>query len=421
MSDSPITGEAVPTPPAAATPAPAPAPSSKAGTLKTIGLVLLAIGGILCAIAYLDESQRQRFGFAYMLGFVFAWSIVIGSLFFIGLQHATRSVWSVVLRRCAEMLAAPMWILGLLFVPLFAMAMLNPEHTIFAWLRSLEESGMTEYLKGEKAPYLNETFFLVRTVFYFVVWIAFTYFFVRTSLKQDAGNAGARGTIRMRKFSGPFLILFGFTTTFAAFDWLMSLEPSWFSTIYGVYAFSGIVLCGLAAITLVVVTLRAKGLIAPEVVTKHHLYSLGGLMFAFTCFWAYISFSQFMLIWYANIPEETIYYIKRLENGWQPVTLAVVLFRFVLPFFLLLGRGAKMDGKRLAQVSVLILVGQVIDLYWLIMPNLYPSGPQLGWQEVAPLVMFTGVLLLAVGMFLGRHSAVASGDPLFDKSKNFRL
>ncbi len=395
------------------------APRPRRGAmLKTVGLILLALGGVLCAVAYSDETQRVRFGFAYMLGFVFAWSIVGGSLFFIGLQHATGSIWSVVLRRSAEMIASPMWLLAIFFIPLFIFAMLNPETSIFAWMRG---TGMTEHLHNEKAPYLNKDFFIVRTAVYFVIWVAFTWFFVRGSLKQDGGSAGVKPTVRMRKWSGPFIILFAFTTTFAAFDWLMSLEPSWFSTIYGVYAFSGITLSGLAAIVLAVVGLRAKGEIAPELVRKDHLYSLGGLLFAFTCFWGYIAFSQFMLIWYANMPEETIYYVKRLENGWQPITLLVVLLRFVLPFFLLLGRGAKMDGKRLVQVSILILVGQFIDIYWLIMPNLHPEGPQLGWQELAPSVMFSGLLLLAIGIFLGRHETVAVGDPYLEESKNFHL
>ena len=144
-------------------------------------------------------------------------------------------------------------------------------------------------------------------------------------------------------------------------------------------------------------------------------------MFAFTCFWGYIAFSQFMLIWYANIPEETTYYVTRIENGWLPITWGVVLLRFFLPFFLLLGRSAKMDGKRLVQVSILILVGQVADLYWLIMPTQHPDGPTIGWQELAPTLMFTGALLLYCGIFLGKHKAVASGDPMFEQSKDFHL
>jgi len=408
MSDSQTLGEALPMD--------APA---KSGMLKTLGLLLLAVGGVLCVVMYLDEEQRRRFGFAYMLGFVFAWSIVVGSLFFIALQHVTRSVWSVVLRRSAEMLASPlaMFLLVALFLPLLAVALLNPDYTIFRWMA---EGGMEGHLHG-KAPYLNQSFFLARTVGYFAIWLFFAWFFVRGSLEQDGGTAGAKSTLRMRAASGPFIILFGFTITFAAFDWMMSLEPSWFSTIYGVYAFSGITLSGLAAITIAVVGLRAKGMIAPELIRRDHLYSLGGLLFAFTCFWGYIAFSQFMLIWYANMPEETIYYVRRIEHGWLGVSWGVVILRFVLPFFLLLGRGAKMDGKRLVQVSVLILVGQVVDLYWLIMPNLHPDGPTLGWQELAPTVMFTGVLLLAAGVFLGRHKTVASGDPLFEKSREFHL
>ncbi len=393
---------------------------ARSGTLKMIGLVLLAVGGILCFVSYNDEPRR--FGFGYMMGFVFAWSIVVGSLFFIALQHVTRSVWSVVLRRSAEMLASPlaMFLLVAFFLPLLAFALLNPDFTIFRWM--IDGAMGNDHLQHEKAPYLNETFFLVRTVGYFAIWMFFSWFFVRGSVKQDSGTAGVKPTLRMRAISGPFLILFGFTVTFAAFDWMMSLEPSWFSTIYGVYAFSGITLAGLAAITIAVVGLRAKGMIAPELIKGDHLYSLGGLLFAFTCFWGYIAFSQFMLIWYANIPEETIYYVQRIENGWLSVSWAVVILRFVLPFFLLLGRGATMDGKRLVQVSVLILVGQVVDLYWLIMPSLAPeSAPTFGWQELAPTVMFTGVLLLAAGVFLGRHKAVAANDPLFEKSKAFHL
>jgi hypothetical protein len=294
------------TPETAVPPAAAPAAQASAsggGTLKGIGLLLLALGAVLSAVAFLDEGARQRFGYAYMLGFAFAWAIVVGSLFFIALQHVTNSVWSVVLRRAAEALASPMWLLALLFIPLLVMALLNADHGIFPWMRAAEVEA-SEQLQF-KSPYLDENFFLIRTAAFFAIWIGFAWFFIRGSVRQDDGKAGIEATQRMRKFSGPFIILFGLTATFASFDWLMSLEPKWFSTIYGVYVFGGILLSALAAITLLVSWMVRTGRIPQGLIRRDHLYSLGGLMFAFTCFWAYIAFSQFMLIWYGNLPEET--------------------------------------------------------------------------------------------------------------------
>ena len=385
---------------------------------RMIGLLLLVVGGILSGIAYADAGSRETFGFGYMIGFVFCWSIVLGSLFFVALQHATGSVWSVVLRRCAEALAAPMWVLAVLFIPLLLVALLEPSSTIFPWRNPTD--AMAEQAKHVKGAYLDENAFVIRTVVFFAIWVLFSFFFVRGSLRQDQGGSAAT-TGTLRRFSPLFLILFAFTLTFASFDWLMSLEPNWFSTIYGVYTFAGVTLSGLAAITLVVVGLLRSGKIAPELVRKDHLYSLGGLLFAFTCFWGYISFSQFMLIWYGGMPEETVYYIKRIENGWLPITWAVVFARFFIPFFFLLSRKAKMDGRKLIQISIFILLGQLLDLYWLVMPNHYPDGPALGWQEVGPVLLFSGALLFFVGRFLGRHKLVATGDPGFEASRNFHL
>ncbi len=408
----------------ATTPTPLPTPDASAGaarggTLTKIGLALLGIGVVLCAIAFFDEDSRTRFGFGYMIGFTFVWAIVLGSLFFVALQHATSSVWSVVLRRVAEMLASPMLLIGLMFVPMLFVAILHPDSTIFPWRNPTTE--MAKHAVHVKGTYLSESGFMIRMALFFAIWIFFTWFFVRGSLKQDAG-AGPGVAARMKKWSGPFIILFGFTATFASFDWLMSLEPNWFSTIYGVYVFGGITLSGLAAITLAVVGLKRSGHIAPELIRGDHLYSLGGLLFAFTCFWGYIAFSQFMLIWYANMPEETIYFTKRLSNGWGPVTVALAFVRFVIPFFFLLSRHAKMNERKLAQISVFILLGQLLDLYWLVMPNYFGAdGPGLGYQEFGPVLLFGGAVLVAIARFMRRNEMVASKDPAFEASRQFHL
>jgi hypothetical protein len=387
------------------------------GTIKKVALALVVVGGILCAAALLDEEARTRFGFAYLLGFVFCWGTVLGSLFFVALQHATRSVWSVVLRRPAEMITSPVIILAVLFVPIILFAIFHDDFHLFRWLKP-----EGDHLLEMKAPYLNRDFFIIRTVFFFLVWIGSAVFFLRGSTKQDGQPAGTTNSERMQAVAGPILILFAFTLTFASFDWMMSLKPTWFSTMYGVYIFSGAALSGLAAITLAVMGLRSTGKIPKDLIKRDHLYSLGALLFAFTCFWAYISFSQFMLIWYANMPEETIYYVDRIKDGWLGVSWLVVLLRFGLPFFLLLSRDGKMRPRRLVQVSVLILVGQLVDLYWLIMPQVPgQTGPAVSWADFGPTLLLVGILLLFMAHFLRRHGAVATGDPLLEESKNFHL
>jgi hypothetical protein len=299
---------------------------------------------------------------------------------------------------------------------------------IFSWANPEVVEG--DHVLEDKAPYLNVTGFILRAVLFFLIWIVFARLFVNKSLRQDEGEGGVAATLTMRKLSPPFIILFAFTLTFAAFDWLMSLEPHWFSTIFGVYVFSGVTLASLAAITIGVVWMRANGVIERNLVTHHHLYSLGALLFAFTCFWGYIAFSQYMLIWYANIPEETVFFIERSEHGWGAVSVWLALLRFVIPFFLLLSCTAKTFGPALVGVSIVVLAGQLLDLYWIIMPQIHAAaphleasdlGPRFEAAELGPPLVLIGILFLYVAFFMRRHRAVAVGDPLFEKSRPFHL
>jgi hypothetical protein len=189
----------------------------------------------------------------------------------------------------------------------------------------------------------------------------------------------------------------------------------------GVYVFSGMTLTALAAITIAVIWMRAQGMLGDGIVTGDHLYSLGGLLFAFTCFWAYIAFSQYMLIWYANIPEETVWYSHRLGHGWLKVSVALAALRFLLPFALLLSRESKMNPRLLVITSVVVIFGQLLDLYWLIMPQLDTAGPRLSWHEVGPLLLLTGILILGAMRFLVRHRPMPVGDPLLQESRDFHL
>ena len=248
---------------------------SAGSKLTLLAGALALVGLVFCVMALGSEEGRQRFGFAYLWGFTLVWSVALGSLFFVILHHLSGAVWSVVFRRIAEMFASPIWLVGLFFIPVIILCYWDAI-PLFAWI---------DHPVAVKAAYLNEPFFVIRGVVFFVLWFLFVRFLVSKSLKQDVEPATVSETLKMRKFSAPFMILFAFTLTFAAFDWLMSLEPHWFSTIFGVYVFAGVVLTGLSVITLTVIWLRHLGRLGEGIITSDHLYSLGVLMFVFTCFW----------------------------------------------------------------------------------------------------------------------------------------
>ncbi len=390
---------------------------SRFDRLQKTAYALVGLGALMSLVALWLDSER--FAFGYLWGYTFIWAVALGSLFFVGLHHITHSVWSVVIRRIAEMFASLMPLILVLMIPLFIFAFFSTPFSLFPWTDMELVQG--DHVLEQKLAYLNVPFFVVRGILFGGIWALFARFFVNNSLSQDNGEFAEQKTLRMRKWSTVFMPVFALTITFASFDWLMSLEPHWFSTIYGVYVFSGVAATGLAAITIAVVWLRSVGLLDTSVVRADHLYNLGALLFTFTCFWAYIAFSQFMLIWYASIPEETVYYIHRMHPGWLEVTVVLAFVRFIVPFFLLLSRPAKMDPRRLLLVSVLVLIGQLLDLYWLIMPALHRAVPRLGWQEVGPVVLLVGLIVLFVVRFLSSRRLTASGDPLFAKSVDFHL
>ena len=387
------------------------------GPLQRAGQVLIVIGALLSLAALWRDADR--FAFGYLWGFTFVWTLVLGSLFFVVLHHVTHSVWSVVVRRIGEVFAGMMPLVTVLMIPVFVFAWFSHTFALYPWTNAELVHG--DHVLEGKAVYLNVPFFILRGLFFAGIWVLFARLFVGLSLRQDNGELGGDATLRMRKWSPLFMLLFAFTVTFASFDWLMSLDPHWFSTIYGVYVFGGMAATGLAAITLAVVWLRASGWLGEGVVRPDHLYNLGALLFTFTCFWAYIAFSQFMLIWYGSIPEETVYFVARTRHGWLEISTALALLRFGAPFLLLLSRPAKMNPRRLVVVSVLILLGQLLDLFWLIMPHLHVAAPRLGWQELAPVVLLFGISMLFLRKFLVRAPLVALRDPLLRESLEFHL
>ena len=292
--------------------------------LKT-GIALFAVGVIVIILGYFIDPTRSAFNNIILL--MFLTSIGVGSLFLVAIEYLGGAVWSTPFRRVIEIFAATILILPIIAIPVY----LNL-HDLFHWTHT-EDVINDKILKG-KVPYLNIPFFTIRVIFFFAVWALFYYLITKNSKKQDTSKDQDLTTKNIR-LSAIFMPFFAITITFASIDWMMSLEPHWFSTIFGVYYFSGTILAALAIGTFAIIHLNEKGYLVAGL-KKDHYYSLGALLFAFTNFWAYIAFSQFLLIWYANLPEETFWYLQRWEGSWMYVTIALIFVHFVVPYFGLL-------------------------------------------------------------------------------------
>lgn len=358
-------------------------------------------------------SSVSRLAHAYLLGISFCLSISLGALFFVILQHLTNARWSVTARRLAELLASPIPVLGILFVPVL-LSMFAGSGALYHWNDA--EAVAADTLLQHKAPFLNAPFFAVRCVIYFAAWIATSRFFLRSSVALDGGDDDA--FYSMRHYSGPAMLVFALTVNFAAFDLLMSLDPYWFSTIYGVYFFGGCAVAFLATLPLLVMFVQSRGVLK-EAVTVEHFHDFGKLLFGFVFFWAYIAFSQYLLIWYANIPEETGWFSVRQNHGWEYVSLLLLVGHFALPFAGLMSRSVRRSRNLLAGWCVFLLAVHAMDLYWLIMPSV---APETAIPSVIDLLCLLGVGLVWLGALLSRllkHRLLSTGDPHLEQSLAF--
>ena len=338
-----------------------------------IGVAVVGLGGG-AAIGYTGAfgTDAHHFWRAYLIAFLFGLTMCLGGLFFVFVQHLTRAGWSVAVRRPAEALAANLRWIWVLFLPFAALWMMGKANIVWIWadMETLKANNEAEFLIVEaKTAFLNPTFFWIRACVYFVVWAALSHFFLTNSVRQDESGDRAISS-RMQKFSAPTAILFGLTITFAAFDWIMSLSPAWFSTMFGVYFFCGCATAGFAMMILITVRLTQVGALK-GIVSREHFQDMGKLMWAFgIVFWAYIGFSQYMLIWYANRPEETGWFLARQIGGWGFFSFALLFGHFVLPFVGLLSKWMKRAPLILSIGAVWMLCFHYVDLYWLIMPEI---------------------------------------------------
>lgn len=365
--------------------------------------------GVVGLAAALLLARGAAFYASYLVAYLFFLSLALGGLFFVLSQLASRAGWSVAVRRLAEHVGGTLPLFALLFVPV-ALGL----HDLYHWTH---EEAAADPILSQKLGYLNEGFFYARAAGYLAIWTLMSWWFRRESLRQDR-EAAPGITRRLQSASAPALLVFALTLTFASFDWIMSLEPHWYSTIFGVYYFSGAAVGIFSLLALLALFLSRQGLLAGAV-TIEHLHDLGKLLFAFVVFWAYIAFSQFMLIWYGNIPEETAFFAERWNEGWRPVSVALALGHFVVPFFFLLPRTIKRHRTTLAAGAVWMLAMHYLDLYWLVLPVFRPESPAFHVVDLATFVAVGGFFLAALGWLLARPALVPVGDPRLAESLSF--
>ena len=380
--------------------------------LGTIGVTLLIIGLVLGVISYFVDPARAAYG--YLTSFMYLVCLGIGSLFLVSMEYAANAVWSVPFRRIAEFFAAVVPFFIILVIPLFF-----GMHDLFSWTNPAIVA--KDSVLQERSSYLNTNFFIIRDILIFLIWTGFYFVIIRNSRKQDSSGEQSL-TARNIRISAAFIVLFAFTVSILAFDWLMSMEPHWFSTIFGVYYFADAAWGSLALLTLASVILYQKGYLSSKI-TRDHFYSLGTLMFAFTVFWAYIAFSQYMLQWYGNLPEEIIYYLHRWTGGWKTVSLILVLSHFFVPFLILLPRSSKTNFKILKFASIWILVSLFLDMYWMVMPGMVNNGFEYKFSLLDftfPLAII-GFFIVVFNYMAKKHNMLPVGDPKLKRGLDFHL
>ena len=396
-----------------------------------LGLAVLAFGATLVgALTAEGGFHNKGFLISYLTAWMYGVSICLGALFFVMIQHLTRAGWSVTVRRLAEHVAANIWI----FVPLYIPILMGFDELYGHWTHAAEHN---DTIVMAKSGYLNKPFFFVRLGIYFVAWILLAQWFRRTSLKQDE-TGDPQLTLTMSRRAAPGILVFALTVTFAAFDWSMSLDPHWYSTIFGIVFFAGSFVAFLAYGTVLFKWLSKKGYYQDSV-NKEHYHDLGKLMFAFIVFWTYTSFSQYFLIWYANVPEETVWFQLRKNETWDTVFYALVFGHFLIPFAFLLTRHTKRSGAALVGASCYLLVMHWVDLHFYIAPTASHGGgghggdggagalaeaghgwlSQLSWVDAAaPLAMLFMICGLTIKS-LGKHPIVPERDPRLQEALHF--
>ena len=369
-------------------------------------VVLFVVGLFVSPVMGNTQFDARRIFQSYLIGWTFWTGIAVGSLALLMLQHLTGGGWGLVIRRVLEAATRTLPFMAILFLPIILGA-----HSLYHEWADHEEAAAHPVVQA-KTGYLNVPFFTVRALIYFAVWIALMYLLNKWSLAQDR-TADNRYTKNMRVLSGPGMVALIFTVTFASIDWYMSLEPEWFSTIYGFIFVAAWALSALAFVIAIMAWLSAQEPMR-RIVAPLHFHDLGKLLLALVMLWAYFAFSQFLIIWSGNLPEEITYYLRRIYGGWGAVIVAIGILHFAAPFLFLLSRGIKRNPRSLAMIAALIIVMRMIDLLWLLGPAFHHRK----WivMDVVALIGFGGLWLVLFTWQLGKRSLIPINDPQFEST-----
>ena len=381
------------------------------GNIKTLIAVLGVIGLLTFIISFIKTPERLWP--AYLTAFFFFSCLGLGGLFFTAIHHVTKAGWSTSIRRYSEAMTA--------FIPFIfvgGIVMVLGMKYLFPWADPHVVA--TNPVIAAKTGYLNVGFFIGRLVVFCAGWFLFKWFMVGNSLKQDQ-NGDHKYTFKNVGISIGFILFFALSFTLFSMDLLMSLLPTWYSTIFGIYCFSGMFQTTFAVLALILIFMKRGGFVKGYVNVEHQ-HDIAKFLKGFTVFWAYIAFSQFMLIWYANIPEETEYYIMRSQNGaWLSLSFILLIFRFIVPFIALLPRGLKRNENHLILVSCLILAMQYLDIYWMVYPNFFDGNVTFGIVEIGIFCGFAGLFLWSLMSFFQKFSLVPLKDPRLHEAINHHV
>ncbi len=347
------------------------------GILMIVGLILVGVG-----IASDPEGWHSpRFWTAWLVNHWYFWMVALGALFFIAVNYVTEGGWYVLLKRVYEALSTYVWVGGI-----FTFAVLLGMHSLYHWTHEPLDA-----LLQKKVAYLNESGFIMRMIVYVAVWSFFAWRLRSLSLAEDRAEDPLKVYGRAKVWSVVYILLFGITLSVASWDLLMSLEPHWYSTMYAVYAFAGMFVAGTAAAILMTYFLKRNGYL--KLVNENHYHDLGKFLFAFSIFWAYIWFGQYMLIWYANIPEEVVYFYRRLVTGeYAFLFWGMLVINFAIPFLFLMRNDEKRKLKWLAFVALIVMVGRWFDVYLLVAPGVLGANWSIGIMEVGFFLFYLGLL-----------------------------
>jgi hypothetical protein len=389
---------------------------AKTPIFALVGVVCILIG-TACFFVSSGEGTNspgmKYMSHSYLANFTYILTFTLGALFFILVQFLTRAGWSSSIRRLAEIIMMMIPYLALLFLPIIALLFIKSP-ALYEWNAS--EIGNT--VIAEKAKfYLTKEFFTIRTVIYFGLWILMATWFFRISRTQDESGDTALSSVR-QKWAGPLIMVFSLSVTFAAFDWVMSIDADWYSTIFGVYLFSASMMSFFAMMILICNLLQNAGKVQ-KWITVEHYHDMGKFLFGFVMFWSYIAFSQLILIWYGNIPEETFWFQVRISNGWQYLSYGLIAFHFAIPFLGLLSRHVRRHRTGLLFWAVWILVAHWLDMTFLIMPN---AGVPRLFPMLGHLLGGVGMLSIFAALFIVRATGVplvAMRDPRLPEAMKY--